>query len=480
MTNQIDPVQGLVDYTLEVKPFHSKIVEVLINYMHTDFVGVSISDSIQFGILFDMNYALDYCPSAGFGAQSYGDYYRLGQPPDPTWATDSNPINLNIIAVNTTTNTFLLAADATHFYNKGNSFFIQNSTHGINGNWFIDSMVYDSATHISTVVVSHLMNDVADGDIIIAGELYPISRTDVANKLLVTPGNVTANFVVGSQIDVANSTANDGVWVITSVFYHLLEDATVLGVEFVSITNHTTPVDANGNHTTDGYIQVFEASNFDLPSECPTVAPNTARTTFVEDIEFVLGSTLYFRDEINVSILEPSGIVPWSGGFYGWDIGGWNTEYPSFITIDDAIGDVISTSIRESLAIDDKMILVPAGAGMISNTIQSSIIDSLSISLGDVYAKDIVTVTMAEPIGGISWNDSHYGWDEVVWDDAEGLEWDLGAANTNWRPPFIGITQNPGGLEIIASAAIVDSLQISGNFIGAFDYQQFDVGSYDQ
>lgn len=49
-TNQADPVQGLVDYILEIKPFHTKIIEVLVEYVHSDDVSVSIEDNIQFFI----------------------------------------------------------------------------------------------------------------------------------------------------------------------------------------------------------------------------------------------------------------------------------------------------------------------------------------------------------------------------------------------------------------------------------------------
>jgi hypothetical protein len=477
MTNQIDPVQGLVDYTLEVKPFHSKIVEVLVSYVHSDFVGVSISDAIRFNMIFDMDYALDYCPTAGYGVQPYGDYYRLGQPPDPEWITESYPIDINIIAVDTTASQFLLAGDARHFFNNGNSFVIQNSTHGINGDWFITGeIVYDSTTHTSTVAVSHILSDIADGYIYSGTQSYDITRVDTTNKLFAIPGNIPS---LSGTITVMNSTANDGVWIITSSYYHVLEDATILSVEFVSITTHTTPIYTTTYQITDGYIQVFEYSNFDLPIECPTIAPNTARTTFVENLEFVLGSTLQFNDDINVSVLEPSGIIPWSGGLYGWDIGGWNTVYPSFITLHDYPTDVLSTSIKDSLVIDGSLVLVSPGVGTIGNIVQSSITDSLQILASGIDISDAISVTMDEPIGGISWNDSHYGWDEVVWDDAEGFEWDLGAANTNWRPPFIDMIQNPG-VELIANASIVDSLSVSGNSIGAFDYQQFDVGSYDQ
>lgn len=48
MTKQIDPVQGLVDYVLEIKPFHTKVIEVLVEYINRDCVDVIVRDDIDF------------------------------------------------------------------------------------------------------------------------------------------------------------------------------------------------------------------------------------------------------------------------------------------------------------------------------------------------------------------------------------------------------------------------------------------------
>ena len=44
----LDPVQGLVDYVLEVKPYHTKIVEVLVEYVYTDCIDVTITEELDF------------------------------------------------------------------------------------------------------------------------------------------------------------------------------------------------------------------------------------------------------------------------------------------------------------------------------------------------------------------------------------------------------------------------------------------------
>lgn len=42
-----DPVQGLVDYVLEVKPYHTKILEVLVEYVHGDTMDVTMTDAMS-------------------------------------------------------------------------------------------------------------------------------------------------------------------------------------------------------------------------------------------------------------------------------------------------------------------------------------------------------------------------------------------------------------------------------------------------
>lgn len=48
-----DPVQGLVDYVLDVKPFHTKILEVWVEYIYNDPLHAMISDRLDWEIYFD-------------------------------------------------------------------------------------------------------------------------------------------------------------------------------------------------------------------------------------------------------------------------------------------------------------------------------------------------------------------------------------------------------------------------------------------
>lgn len=52
LTTDLDPVNGLVDYTKFVKPYHSKVLEVLVEYIHTDCIDVTFTEDfrLSFGI----------------------------------------------------------------------------------------------------------------------------------------------------------------------------------------------------------------------------------------------------------------------------------------------------------------------------------------------------------------------------------------------------------------------------------------------
>jgi len=59
----LDPVQSLINYTLEVKPYHTKIMEVLVEYIHTDYIKATIDDNISFCFNFgypDLNTLFEY------------------------------------------------------------------------------------------------------------------------------------------------------------------------------------------------------------------------------------------------------------------------------------------------------------------------------------------------------------------------------------------------------------------------------------
>jgi len=74
----LDPVQGLIDYTNDIKPYHTKVIEALIEYVGQDTLSVSVFEDFAFTIEslyeFDGNYI---CLIGGYGTPYFGDPENL-------------------------------------------------------------------------------------------------------------------------------------------------------------------------------------------------------------------------------------------------------------------------------------------------------------------------------------------------------------------------------------------------------------------
>ena len=70
----LDPVQGLIDYTNDIKPYHTKVIEALIEYVGVETIGVSVFEDFKFNL--EMIYEFDgtyICLLGGYGTPSFGD-----------------------------------------------------------------------------------------------------------------------------------------------------------------------------------------------------------------------------------------------------------------------------------------------------------------------------------------------------------------------------------------------------------------------
>jgi len=115
----LDPVQSLIDYTLEVKPYHTKIMEVLVEYIHTDYIKATIDDSIEF------------C-------------FNLGYP-------DLNTLfDYSIVAI--ASNTVSVMGDVRHLINIGQRFQIAFSLSN-DGFYYVTDISYDDISNQTSIQV---------------------------------------------------------------------------------------------------------------------------------------------------------------------------------------------------------------------------------------------------------------------------------------------------------------------------------------
>ncbi|HCT31163.1 MAG TPA: hypothetical protein DIW31_10640, partial [Bacteroidales bacterium] len=68
-----DPIQGLVDYILDIKPYHSKIAEVSMDLVLSDDVAVTILDANELIGEFVQDWRALFACDEGFGIAPFGE-----------------------------------------------------------------------------------------------------------------------------------------------------------------------------------------------------------------------------------------------------------------------------------------------------------------------------------------------------------------------------------------------------------------------
>lgn len=96
---RIDPTEGLVDYVQTVKPYHTKILEVLIEYIFAEDVNVTVTDRWNWNMEFRRPYS-DVAYSCGYGYR--WDQFGITAPETPatsliTKAQGKSMIDISII-----------------------------------------------------------------------------------------------------------------------------------------------------------------------------------------------------------------------------------------------------------------------------------------------------------------------------------------------------------------------------------------------
>ncbi len=75
---ELDPVQGLVDYIEDIKPYHSKVIEILTEYVYNEVIDTTITDSLllEIGLIFPGEAALaeSFAITCGFGSGPYDGF----------------------------------------------------------------------------------------------------------------------------------------------------------------------------------------------------------------------------------------------------------------------------------------------------------------------------------------------------------------------------------------------------------------------
>lgn len=212
----LDPVQGLIDYTNDVKPYHSKVIEALIEYVATDFIDVVVLDTLA--IDFELIYKFDsdlFCGDGGFGTPSFGD------PLDIVVASPDVSLTLQEYPA-LSSGFFIVLGDRRD--------------------------VFDSVTDLDLFITSRLEEKLIDVEASTGSPLSGGSFTILNDK--------TTNYSIGTTFKVTGSAFNDGDYTASNV--------TVLPIGAVLPSNPVTIIEVNEivtSNNVEGFVSLLDPVN---------------------------------------------------------------------------------------------------------------------------------------------------------------------------------------------------------------------------
>ena len=189
---QLDPIQGLIDYVEDIKPYHTKIIEVMIEYVYDDKTAGTVRDAVEF-----------------------------------TWGPSKFPATVDI-GLNGLCVAPLSAQDFYMFSDFSNAIFpgdvITLSLAGsptVSQDGIVTAVCYAAGTTVVTVGGGSPPPTFTDGeyDVWIPGDVtqnfsFDITDIDDVNQTITVSGPATADVFNGQQFTVTGTASNDGVYTV--------------------------------------------------------------------------------------------------------------------------------------------------------------------------------------------------------------------------------------------------------------------------
>jgi hypothetical protein len=205
-----DPIAALISFVKDIKPYHTKIIEVLEDYIYTDLMFVSFKETFSMtGTLeFGTTDETTHCP-AGWGIPPWGAPYSISL---EATVVGNITVNSNMLSIYNiiTPNTVVVQGDQSSTISVGDISTITDSFFN-DGSWIVENIFYDSTndnTRLNVVNVTNQINLNVYGGY--TTEQHP------PGYIWVNPTNSTAS----EQLKFYTG----GVWVSSSVLYPLNTD----------------------------------------------------------------------------------------------------------------------------------------------------------------------------------------------------------------------------------------------------------------
>jgi len=191
---KLDPVQGLVDYILDIKPYHTKVIEILTEYVYDEIVDVTVTEDlhIDVGMFFgdvpgDVPMSEQIQTVGGFGGHTtYGGF--TSWPVIPPSVTHVNgpfvdaPLGYDIV-----NDTLTLSGDRTKQYAPGIDIIVDLHSYDVN---FTEPPIETQQTTYTIIAAEYISYGQINGVAI-----TPYTKLTVASLLdpaTLAPGNNVA------------------------------------------------------------------------------------------------------------------------------------------------------------------------------------------------------------------------------------------------------------------------------------------------
>jgi len=220
-----DPIQGLIDYILDIKPYHSKIAEVSTDFVINDDVNVTILDSNAFDGEITQNRDALYACDEGFGVAPYGEEDQsISYIPDLGTKGIITPVDdglaYPILFIDPFTTSFFVEEDKTLVFPPSIVYTITAVITGVNGTWKITGNHATSFTTGQTFIVSNNTGDGEDVYTVLSATNNGANTDIVVNETILVNASGDGNITTGIFL-LQESYANNGYWQIISSEYQI-------------------------------------------------------------------------------------------------------------------------------------------------------------------------------------------------------------------------------------------------------------------
>jgi hypothetical protein len=222
------PIDSFVNYFLDVKPYHTKILEILERYTFEDDVGITINENIMFTEYWEndvlckgIGYGLDFDDDCGFSALSCCDLFDCIGGYGLIYDNSDLLINADVVGYDNTISSIVLSGDRRYdnYFQIANT--IGNNQIQIQGN-------------ITNILAPYALFVVAPYNV------YFVSET-TANGFYIQ-GNVAAQFAAAKEFRIFQSPENDNDYSVLEARYFSDEGRTFIRVYVPALPS---PLNAN-------------------------------------------------------------------------------------------------------------------------------------------------------------------------------------------------------------------------------------------